>query len=69
MRIWKPKTEFEKKLAAKWPTLGQLAAALDVTRPTLRKMLDEPQRFLKFTDCLTEQLGIDANELFQLIKS
>lgn len=69
MRTWIPLTKFQIKLKSRYETKEEILELLEISRPTLDRLMREEYRFLPFLSILSRDMKIQSTELFNLINN
>lgn len=67
MRTWIPITKFQATLKSKFETKAEIMDLLEISRPTLDRIMKQEHRFLPYLKILSRSMGVSSSRLFNQI--
>ena len=69
MRTWIPITQFQETLKGRFETKEEIMDILEISRPTLDRLMKEEHRFLPYLEILSRIMKIQSTKLFTLLEN
>ena len=69
MRTWIPITKFQETLKNQFETKAEIMTLLEITRPTIDRMMKEERRFLPYLKILSRNMKESSSKLFNIIEN
>jgi hypothetical protein len=69
MRTWIPITQFQETLKSRFDTKAAIMEILEISRPTLDRIMREEHRFLPYLEILSRIMKVDSSKLFNIIEN